>query len=325
MDDKIVINPEVLSQLYLPQKLLHREKEYSSLLNNLTNHINTFIIGKCGSGKTTLLRKALADFNSSRQGQAHYIDCSVFQTTYSVLKEIIPKSEFVLYRSNYELTKELLKQIRDRKFAVGLDSFENLQKKELIAKFMSLGLNVILASENEDSFFSLSENVRSNIPSMIKLADYSNGQTFDILKDRTDKALAKWGCSEVLIKKIAEKVKGNIALGISTLKVAAFNAENAKKRAIEEGDVPEIDLDCPEELSKDEKILLKVLQQWKTLSSSRLFTFYRENAKNPKGDRAFRNYMQSLCSKNLVKAMGDKRGRSYEIVESDESNQGISG
>jgi len=325
MNDKIVINSEVLSQLYLPQKLLHREKEYSLLLNNLANHINTFIIGKCGSGKTTLLRKALADFNSSRQGQARYIDCSVFQTTYSILKEIIPKSEFVLYRSNYELTKELLKQTREAKFTVGLDSFENLQKKELIAKFMSLGLNVILVSEDEDSFFALSENVRSNIPSTIKFVEYASEHTFDILKDRMEKALVKWGCSEALVKKIAERVKGNIALGINTLKVAAFNAENAKKRAIEEGDVPEIDLDCPEELSKDEKILLKVLQQWKTLPSSRLYTFYRENVKNPKGDRAFRNYMQSLCSKNLVKALGEKRGRFYEIVESGQSDSGLSG
>jgi hypothetical protein len=59
---------------------------------------------------------------------------------------------------------------------------------------------------------------------------------------------------------------------------------------------------------------LKILQEWKSLPASRLFAFYREKASYPKGERSFRNYMQSLCSKGLVKALGDKRGRTYEIV-----------
>jgi len=42
-----LIDPEVLSRSYLPEKLLHRDKERAELTNNLKNFINTFICGPC--------------------------------------------------------------------------------------------------------------------------------------------------------------------------------------------------------------------------------------------------------------------------------------
>ncbi|MEM4700390.1 MAG: hypothetical protein QXT74_05535 [Candidatus Nezhaarchaeales archaeon] len=89
----------------MPEKLLHREKEKVELTNNLKNFINTFIFGPCGSGKTTLVKHVI--YNLKKKVIVAYVDCSIFQTTYSILKEILPRSEFILYRSNYELIKEL--------------------------------------------------------------------------------------------------------------------------------------------------------------------------------------------------------------------------
>jgi len=40
-----------------------------------------------------------------------------------------------------------------------------------------------------------------------------------------------------------------------------------------------------------------------------------QSVRHPKSERSFRNYMESLCFKGLVKAIGEKRGRIYEIVE----------
>jgi len=315
MNAQILINPEVLSTSYLPEKLLHRDKERVQLLNNIKNFINTFICGPCGSGKTILVKDIL--HNPNKKNFASYVDCSVYQTTYSVLKEILPRSEFILYRSNYELIKELLKQAKERKFTICLDNFECLKDKDIVAKFMSVGLTVVLISDNEENFLLLNENIRSNIPSIIKLQPYTPEQSFDILKDRAEKALAKWTYNDQPIKKIAEKIKGNISLGINALKLASLKAEGEDKKAIEERDMPEINNDCPQKLNQDEKILLKILEEWKSLPASRLYDFYIQNTRHPKGERSFRNYMESLCSKGLVKAIGDKRGRIYEIVEGD--------
>ncbi|MEM3489074.1 MAG: AAA family ATPase, partial [Nitrososphaerota archaeon] len=228
---------------------MHREKEKVELTNNLKNFINTFICGPCGSGKTTLVKHVIHNLN--KKVSVAYVDCSIFQTTYSILKEILPRSEFVLYRSNYELIKELLKYAKERKFAVCFDNFEKLKEKDLIARLMSLNLCVILISDNEENISLLSESVRSNIPSIIRLQAYTTEQSFDILKDRAEKALAKGSYTDAVIKKIAEKIKGNLALGINTLKVSALKAESENKNAIEESDV-QINNDCPIKLNQDE-------------------------------------------------------------------------
>lgn len=161
--------------------------------------------------------------------------------------------------------------------------------------------------------------MRSNIPSIIRLQPYTTEQSFDILKDRAEKALAKWTYTDAVIKKIAEKIKGNIALGINALKLSALKAESENKKAIEESDI-QINNDCPIKLSQDEKILLKILEAWKSLPASRLYDFYVQNTRHPKGERSFRNYMESLRSKGLVKAIGEKRGRIYEVVEDVKDN-----
>jgi len=55
------------------------------------------------------------------------------------------------------------------------------------------------------------------------------------------------------------------------------------------------------------------------LPARRLYDFYIQNTRHPKSERSFRNYMESLCSKGLVKAIGEKRGRVYEILEVEEN------
>jgi antitoxin component HigA of HigAB toxin-antitoxin module len=97
-------------------------------------------------------------------------------------------------------------------------------------------------------------------------------------------------------------------------KVSALKAESENKKAIEETDI-HINNDCPPKLSQDEEFLLKILEEGKSLPASRLYDFYVQSSRHPKGERSFRNYMESLCSKNLAKAVGEKRGRIYEIID----------
>jgi len=102
--------------------------------------------------------------------------------------------------------------------------------------------------------------------------------------------------------------------------LGALKAESENKKTIEESDI-QINNDCPPKLNHDEKILLKILEEWKSLPASRLYDFYVQNTRHPKGERSFRNYMENLCSKGLVRAIGEKRGRIYEIVEGDLDSQ----
>jgi hypothetical protein len=138
------------------------------------------------------------------------------------------------------------------------------------------------------------------------------------LLKRAQDALAEFTYSDETIRKIAEISKGNITLALNLLKSLALKAESEGKKSIDEVEL-DYEVDCPEEkLSRDEKAILKILKEWKSLPGGRLYDFYTESVKYPRGKRAFRNYMHNLCLKGLVRNVGEKRGRIYEIVEEDE-------
>lgn len=317
MNSKIVENPEILSHSHTPERLLHREKELAQLKTNTVNSVNTFIYGPCGSGKTLLVKKAIQNYSSAK-ARAIYIDCSLYQTTNAILREMLSDRP-VFSRSNYDLLKRLCERVRNLKLIISLDHADRLKEVEIISKFISLGFTVILVSGSEDFLHSIDPWTRSNIACTIKLEGYTTEQTFKILKERAEQALVEGSYTDDLIRNIAEKSKGNIALAINALKTCALKAEVEGKKTVEDAGVDAvlIEYDCPEKMTPDEKILLKILKEWKSLPASRLFAFYREKASYPKGERSFRNYMQSLCSKGLAKALGDKRGRIYEICGGD--------
>src|SRR5207249_10413081 len=173
-----------------------------------------------------------------------------------------------------------------------------------------------MSGNNEDNLEELDVRTRSFVSSIIPFVAYSTDQATLILKTRAEQALGKYTFKEATLRKIAEKTKGNIALAITILRACALLAESQGKRTIEDVNVDDImrQHDCPVKMSTDEKTLVKILEEWKSLPSNRLFQFYRSNSKYPKQERSFRKYMAKLREKGLVKAVGDRTGRHYEIV-----------
>lgn len=305
---------QTLNPSFLPEKLLFREKEYSQLLSNIKNSVNTIVYGPDGSGKTTLLRKASLETNSNKS-RVLYIDCSLYKTANAVLREILIDRP-IASRSNYDLLKRLIERARNIKFAACLDHIENLEEKEIMGQLMQAGVCVVFACTSHEYFLSLAPGTRASVVGVIELITYSQDQAFEILKNRVKSMSNPF--SEKIIKKIADKTEGNLTISMNVLKAAAMKADSQKK-SLEEIELDEILLehDCPERLNLDEKLLIRILQEWKSLPASRLLDFYVQKARHPRSERAFRNYMENLCSKGLVKALGERRGRTYEIIEGD--------
>jgi Cdc6-like AAA superfamily ATPase len=157
--------------------------------------------------------------------------------------------------------------------------------------------------------------MRASIANFINIPEYSKDQVFEILNERAEQALERYSYSEDVIRKIAEKCNSNVAFGMSVLKALALKAESEGKSSIEDLDTELKSIDCPDErLSLDEKVILKILGEWKSLPAGRLYDFYKAKSKHSKSERSFRNYMQKLCEKGLVRSFGEKRGRIYEVV-----------
>ena len=316
MGSRIIASYEVLSESYIPENILHREKELTQLSNSI-NVVNTFVYGNSGSGKTLLIKKVIEDFNARRRGSAVYVDCSLYQTTNAIFHEIlIALNTVVSSKSNYDLTKRLKARLRklDYGLTICLDHFERLKEIETVNRILSLGMKLIIVSESYETYRRLNAMGKANITNIIEIPSYSDNQAFDILLERAREALEETVYSEDTIRKIAQASSGNMTLSLNLLKALALKAENENKNAIDEVEY-EYKVDCEDEkLSADEGILVRILREQKSLASNVLYSFYSRRARHPKSRRSFRNYMQNLCTMGLVKNVGEKRGRVYEIV-----------
>ncbi len=321
MSNKIVVNPEELGLFYIPDKLLFREEEYSHLLDNIKDSIHTVVWGPIGSGKTMLLRKASAHTNSAKI-RTVYVDCSLYGTANAVLREILIDHP-IASRSNYDLLKRLMERARNNRYAACLDHVENLRDKELIGRLVKAGVSVIISCTNFERLSDLDQISRASITSAIQLDAYSSNQAYQILKSRVERSLESGSFSNEIISKIASKTAGNISAALNILKSVALKAESQNKESIDEKllDAMLIDIDCSDEMNPDEKLLLKILQEWKSLPASKLHDLYTQGSRYRKSERSYRNYLESLCSKGLVKAVGQKRGRVYEIIEEEEPDE----
>ena len=278
----ILLDPKALLPLYIPDKVLHREKELNELSMCLKNSVNAFIHGPSGSGKSVLIKKVIEDSNVSSKVKAIYIDCSLYQTTNAIFHEILLSlNNVVVSRSNYELTKRLKAKIRnlDSPLTICLDHFEHFKEIETLNRMLSLGLNLIIIAETYDSYRKLNQQIKASITSLIEISSYTTDQVFDILMDRVEEALEKYTYSENTIRKIAEASSGNVTLALNLLKSQVLKAESEGKSSIDDVEL-NFENDCPnDKLSDDERTLIKILKEWKSLPGGRLFDFYREQAR----------------------------------------------
>ncbi len=313
MNSKLIKNLELSNPSVVPEKLLFREKEHSQLVTNLKNSINTAVYGQLGSGKTFLLKKAIQELSSPKE-KIIYIDCSLYQTANAVLREVLIDRP-IASRSNYDLLKRLIERARNNKFTICFDHTESLRETEIIAQLIQIGVCVVVVCNSKDFLSSLDLRARIGLASLIELLPYTADEAFQLLRQMTSETLST-GYTDESLKLIAEKSKGNLTLAYNILKTGVHRATQDKK-SIEEINLNDILLehDCPQKLNQDEKLLLRILQEWKSLPASRLYDFYIQQSRHPKSERALRNYMENLCSKGLVKAIGEKRGRVYEAIE----------
>jgi Cdc6-like AAA superfamily ATPase len=304
-------------------RLLYREQELNKLLVSMQAGINTYVYGAIGTGKTTAVKRAIEKFNDARN-KAMYVSCSTCKTEYSALKEIIDRINelfvqkiFIETRSNYDLVKRLKKErekIQSLKVVV-LDHLQALEEPEIVDGLLEIGFTIILISDNPKAISRLSAQAQSNFGNTIPFHDYTQEQVVKILESKARHLLGEGSYKESLVVKVAQLCNGNIGYGETLLLAAALEAVNSKKDCVDESDIPELQTKG-EALGYDEKIILEILKEQKSMQGGQLYKAYCERTKFPKAERTFRNYMKELCEKNLVKAIGTNKGRVYEIVNS---------
>ncbi len=284
-----------------------RKKEKAQLLELLKNSINVFVFGPHGIGKTVLIKTVAGEYENTC-GQPVYIDCLLYQTANAILREILfSLGSVIASKSNYDLAKRLREKSKKLKLIVFLDHAENLRDYEILKFLFGLNITVCLVSNNFTCYNSLDSSMKSRIPNIVKLQNPSKEDVLKIIRERAG------SIEDKLLNEIAEKVEGNITLAVNLLE--SIKVRNADSGLIE--DFFSYKNGIKKQLSDDCKTILEILKQKKKLPGGELFRLYKIISEYPKSERSFRKYMQTLCKRGLVKSIGEKKGRIYEIVRNE--------
>lgn len=314
MSGKIIVNHDVLLPEYLPSKLLFRENEYRELEASVENRVSVVLVGPVGSGKTSLVKLLQNKLGADR---LVYVDCLVRDTEFSVLKAIVPSTRAAFMRSTFELIEELRRISQSIAMTVCFDNFVRLRDMNIIDKVSALGITVILVSSVERDLQLLSANATPKFTGIVKLKNYSFQEAMKILNARAEHGLLKGSYNDETLRSIIDSTDGNITLGINVLKAVASKVETEERNMISLEDVvnflPKNREDL--ELTEDERVIMGIIREKISVEHKQLYNLYCQSATSPKQERTFRNYMQRLIAKSLVRTDFSNGIRTYEVVD----------
>ena len=219
-------------------------------------------------------------------------------------------------RSTLELIEELRRPSRSGELVVCLDNFVRLEKMDVVEKLAALGITMILVSSVERDLRLLRSNTVSKPTRLLSLRNYSGGEAAAILRQRAQEGLVRGSFDEVLLRSIVASTDGNVTLGINVLRAGALRAEAGGNNKIQLKDIhgllPRNQGDL--ELAEDERQIVRILREKGSVEQKQLYTLYCQSTAAPKQERTFRNYLQRLIAKSLIRVQFRENVRVYEAV-----------
>jgi cell division control protein 6 len=315
----IITREEVLLPDYLPEGLVHRDRELKTIADALKPLLkkrdcdNLFIHGRSGTGKTSCVKFLLKQLSEhSPNVLPVYVNCWENPTKASVYNRIIEAMELPLPRRGLgadELFDRVLQYIRNysKPVLLVLDEVDGLTHQDLLYLIARANekpgiLFGIIGISNNPAFLSrLDPRTRSSLRfSELEFREYSEDQLFAILKDRASLGLASTGWDERLLRKIAKNVDdGSARIALERLWKAAKHAERLNHTRISLQDLA--DSDEKEEIrpgskpTELEQMIVAKLEEGEK-NTSELY----ESLEMDKSKRRFLNYLKQLERKGII-------------------------
>ncbi len=262
--ESIFKNKEALSHSYIPDTILHRDEQISTLAKILAPCLrnekpsNVFIYGTTGTGKSLVTRMILSELNSVSDGNvvSIYLNCKlrkISDTEYRVLSAILRELNYPVPETGLpteSLYNKFFEIIDSRKqiFIIALDELDALVKKigdELLYNLTRINSELsnsrvcLIGISNDLSFVDdLDSRVKSSLSEEeVIFPPYDAMQLRDILWQRVKLALKDGVVSESVVAKcaaIAAQEQGDARRALDLLRVAAELVERDKKTKITE-------------------------------------------------------------------------------------------
>ncbi len=328
-DSSIIKAEEVLLPDYLPDEILHRERELQAIAESIKpllrrqTPINLFIHGSSGTGKTSCIKYLLKQLREHSSGILPvYVNCWETPTQMAVYNRIVEEMRLPLPRRGLaadEIFDRILQFSKNYKKSIllVLDEMDGLRHDELLyvvarsnEKQLVFGLMGI--SNNKELLSKLDSRIRSSLRfSEMEFKPYSEEQLLSILRVRAERALAPGSFDERLLLKIARAAEsGSARVAIELLWKAAKKAEKANHEKIMLQDIEDIverhgAFKLPElKLCAEEILIIDLLKlsggAGSEVPSSVIYERFAE--KFPKTKRQIRNYLELLEKKGLIES-----------------------
>ncbi|RLF63605.1 MAG: hypothetical protein DRN30_06370 [Thermoplasmata archaeon] len=258
---RIIMNEEVLSDHYVPPRLLHREKELLELkrriLDGIENERNTITIvwGPPGVGKTAIMKRLLMDLSTELEGNflVKYFDgisssCNTIgKVLRSLLRSIWPSSSLKGI-SDALVTSLLINAVKtkDIKLIIGIDEAHNallrdhgILKTILTSKGTEGMFQIVLATIEGQWVYPYLDMRGVADSKSIELGLYDREALYAIISDRAHSALRPGSYDDETLEYMAElsSNEGTARYAIQLLKTSAEIAEEMGHDVIRPEDI----------------------------------------------------------------------------------------
>lgn len=254
-ENKIFKDRDVMRSTYIPDKLLHRDKEIRDLANILgpimagNTPSNAFLYGKPGSGKTAVTKHVLQvlEAKANEVGikfRSAYINCRLIDTDYRVYFSLCNALGLQVAPTGLptdEVFRTFVNELEKNNYTLSivLDEIDFLLKKTSKALYTLTRMNTDLTTSkvsligitNSVNFKeTIDARVRSTLTEQeIVFAPYTATQLQDILEDRADQGFEEDVVEKSAINKasaMAANEHGDARRALDLLRVAGEVAEN---------------------------------------------------------------------------------------------------
>lgn len=322
---RVLANPGVLEEDYLPDHILHNEEKIEQIEDYLSpvlrreRPMHLWLYGDPGTGKTATAKCVLKKLQRKSGVKGIHVNCWQHNSLYSILDHIT--AELRILRAEEQRTARKLERfqgyIKEEPFLLILDEIDKPSPQErasIVYSFCCLPkVGLINISNSVDPLFELDARVRSRLnPVLVAFKAYTSQELTAILTQRAEEALFKGSYETKTLTQIAELAAGDARMALQTLKKAAWLAETDKAAKILDLHVRKAWSSTRQlktqyllgKLTRDHRILYEIVRYQGEILSSDLRQLYllecSRSKRKPIAERTFSDYINDLKRTGLA-------------------------
>ncbi|WP_254862040.1 Cdc6/Cdc18 family protein [Halovivax gelatinilyticus] len=333
----MIVDDRVLSEDFVPSEVVHRHDEVNRLSEAVEPLVSggrpdpAFLFGPTGVGKTCIARYTLHRLGEQLPSvRVAYVNCWQEYTRFRVLYNLLETvgRAFDVHRSTAK--DELFGRLRaadDAPIVAILDEVDQLEETEVLYDLNQLPhvSLVLIANREEELFAQFDDRVRSRFRAGTRVTfdRYGGDELVAILDERARQGLEPDVVGESQLRTIADAAAGDARVAIGILRSAAQRAHSRGDDRLTDDlladAIPDariaIRRETIEGLPDHQRTLYEVIDERGEIEPNELYETYEARVENPKTRRTVRNYLTKMAHYDLIAATGERRGRTYRVVE----------